>query len=97
MDIVDEGVISETHILLEYKGFHGKSVDEASYLLEWIVWDSFEFEKTSLISRYSSSDPGAFYRRSYYAFLGMICVALLTMKLTRVLIWHVMISYYGSC
>jgi len=36
-------------------------------LLEWIAWDSFEFEEASCIPRYSFSDPSAFYARSYYA------------------------------
>jgi len=36
-------------------------------LLELIVWDSLEFEKASLVSRYSFSDPCAFYARSHYA------------------------------
>ena len=30
------------------------------------MWDSFEFEKASRISRYLFSDPCAFYARSYY-------------------------------
>jgi len=59
-------VNSETCALLEYWGFY-KNVDEASYLLEWIAWESFEFEKTSLVSRYSIPDPYTFYSRSYYA------------------------------
>ena len=36
-------------------------------MLEWIAWDSFEFEKASRVSRYSFLDPYAFYSRSYYA------------------------------
>jgi len=35
-------------------------------LLEWIVWDSFEFEKASHISRYSFPNPSEVYARSYY-------------------------------
>jgi len=65
--IVDEGVNSKTRILLEYWSFHGQSVDEAWYWLKWITWDSFEFEKTSHVCRYSISDPCTFYCRSYYA------------------------------
>ena len=66
MDIVDEGVNSKIPILLEYWDFHGKNVDDAWYLLEWIAWDSFNFEKASRV-RYSFFDPCAFYCRSYYA------------------------------
>jgi len=36
-------------------------------LLEWIAWDSFEFEKGSRVSKYSFYDPCLFYSRSYYA------------------------------
>ena len=60
LDIVDEDVNSETRVLLEHWGFHGKNVDDAWYLLEWIAWDSFEFKKTNLISRYSFFDTCAF-------------------------------------
>jgi len=66
VDIVDKGVNSETRILLEYWGFHGKNVDEAWCLLKWIAWDSFEFEKASRVSRYSFPDPCALHARSYY-------------------------------
>ena len=58
---------SKTCILLEFWGFHAKNVEEAYYLLEWIVWDSFEFEKASRISRYSFPDACTNYSRSYYA------------------------------
>jgi len=67
LDIVDKGVSSETHILLEYWSFFAKSVDEAWCLLEWIAWDSFEFEKASRVFIYSFSDPCAFYSRPYCA------------------------------
>jgi len=67
LDIVDVGVNSKTQTLLEYWGFYGKSVNEACYLLEWIAWDSFEFEKASHVSRLSFPDPYAFYARLYYA------------------------------
>jgi len=33
--------------------FHGKNVDEVWSLLEWVTWDSFEFEKASCVSEYS--------------------------------------------
>ena len=36
-------------------------------MLEWITWDSFEFEKASRILRYSFPDPCAFYSKSHYA------------------------------
>ena len=67
MDIVDKGVDSKTHILLEYWDFYEKNIEAVWYLLEWITWDSFDFEKASCISRYSFPDPCAFYCRSYYA------------------------------
>ena len=47
LDILDEGVNNETRTPLEYWGFHGKNIDDAWYLLVWIAWDSFEFEKVS--------------------------------------------------
>ena len=56
LSIVDEGVNSETHILFEYWDFYAKSVDEVWYLPKWIAWDSFEFDKTSRVSRYSFPD-----------------------------------------
>ena len=34
LDIVDEGLNSETRALLEYWDFHGKNIDEIWYLLE---------------------------------------------------------------
>ena len=37
-------------------------------MLEWIPWESFEFERASLISRYSFPDSCAFNSRSYYVF-----------------------------
>jgi len=36
-------------------------------LLEWIGWDSFEFDKASRIYGYSFPDPYAFYAKSHYA------------------------------
>jgi len=53
--------------LFSVLGFSWENVDDACYSLEWIAWDSFEFEKASRISRYSCFDPCAFYSRSYYA------------------------------
>ena len=67
LDIVNKGVSSKTSALLGYQGFHGKNVDETWYLLEWIAWDIFEFEKTSCLSGYSFPDPCVLYSRSYYA------------------------------
>ena len=58
---------NKTLILLQYLDFHGKNVDEAWSLLEWIAWDSFEFDKASRICGYSCHDPCAFYAKSYYA------------------------------
>jgi len=60
-------VNSETQTLLDYWNFHGKNVDDPCYLLEYIAWYSFEFEKSTVISKYSFPDPCAFYARSYYA------------------------------
>ena len=67
--IVDEGVNSKTRVLLEFQGFHAKNVNDEYCLLEWIAWNSFEFEIASPVSRYSFSDPCALYARSYYAHL----------------------------
>ena len=53
LDITDDCVNSKTWILLEYCGFLAKSVDDVWYMLEWIAWNSFEFEKASRVSRYS--------------------------------------------
>jgi len=36
-------------------------------LLEWVAWDSFEFETASCVSEYLFHDPCAFYAKSYYA------------------------------
>ena len=65
--IIHEGVNNETWILLQFWDFHGKSVDEAWCLLEWVAWDSFEFKKASCVSGYSFHKPCAFYSGSYYA------------------------------
>jgi len=67
LGIVDEGVNSKTRILLQYSDFHGQNVNEAWSLLEWIAWDSFEFEKASCIYGYSFHGPCVFYARLYYA------------------------------
>ena len=58
---------NETRILLQYWDFHGQNVNEAWCLLEWIAWDSFEFEKASCISGYLFHVPCAFYAKSYCA------------------------------
>jgi len=60
-------VNNETRMLLQYWDFHGKNVDEAWCLLEWVAWDSFDFDKASCVSRYSFPNPCAFYARSYSA------------------------------
>ena len=77
-NIVNEVVNSKTGTLLVYWNFHSKNVDDTCYLLEWIAWDSFEFEKTSCVSRYSFFDPCVFCARSYYGSFGVISVILLT-------------------
>jgi len=66
LGIVDEGVNNETRLLLQYWDFHRKNFDEAWSLLEWIAWDSFEFDKASCVYGYSFYNPCAFYARSYY-------------------------------
>ena len=60
LGIIDKGMNNETRILLQYWNFHGQNVDEAWILLEWIAWDSFEFEKASFVSIHSFPDPYAF-------------------------------------
>ena len=37
LGIIDKGVNNETQILLQFWDFHGKSVDEAWCLLEWVA------------------------------------------------------------
>jgi len=67
-------VNSKTRMLLEYWDFHGKSIDEAWCLLEWIAWDSLKFEKACCIFGYSFPDRSALYDRSCYApFLVYMC------------------------
>ena len=79
LDIVDQGVNSKIRTLLGYWDFHGKNIDDAWYLLEWIAWDSFEFEKATIISKCSFPNPCAFYFRYYYAPFCGILIILLTM------------------
>jgi len=90
--ILDEGTNSKIRSLLIFWGFHGKNVDEAWSLLEWIAWASFEFEKASCFYGNSLHDPCAFYARSYYAPLWLTCVVLLTIMLNHVLIIHAMLN-----
>ena len=52
LGIVDEGVNSETRILLQFWDFHRLNVDDAWNLLEWVACDSFEFERASCVSGY---------------------------------------------
>ena len=37
LGIIDEGVNNETRILLQFWYFHGKNIDEAWCLLEWVT------------------------------------------------------------
>jgi len=67
LGIIDEGVNSKIRVLLRYWDFQCKCVDETWCLLEWVAWDSFEFEKASHLSGYSFPDPCAFFARLYYA------------------------------
>ena len=89
LDVVDEGVNNETKTLLEYQGFHGKNVGDAWYLLGWITWDSFEFEKASqkhvLILVHSMLDL-------IVLLFGVICVVLLIMLLICALIMHAILN-----
>ena len=83
---------SKTQILLEYWGFHDQNVDKAWCLLEWIGWNSFEFEKVSCVSGYSFPDPCVFYARYYYALFGVTCVVLLTIRTLHVLPMHAILN-----
>jgi len=44
LDTVYVGVKCETHALLEYWDFRAKNVDEACDFLDWLAWDTYEFE-----------------------------------------------------
>ena len=44
LDTVHEGVSSEAHALLEHCDFYVKNVDEACDFLDWLAWDTYEFE-----------------------------------------------------
>jgi len=61
-------------------------------LLEWIAWDSFEFDKAGYVSGYHS----LIYVRSILDLImplfGVSCVILLTMLLIRILIMHAMLN-----
>ena len=50
-DIVYESVNCEIHALLEYWDFWAKDVNEACDFLDWLVWDTYEFE-TSCFDSY---------------------------------------------
>jgi len=88
---VDEGVNSETRILLQFWDFHRLNVDDAWNLLKWVSWDSFEFEKTCCVYRYYFPDPSTFYAKSYYAPLWCDFVILLLIMLVHALIMLVML------
>jgi len=45
------GVNYETHTLLDQCGFYAKTVDEACDFLDWLTWDTYEFE-TSCFDSY---------------------------------------------
>jgi len=53
LDTVYEGVNRDTHALLEYWDFCAKNVDEACDFLDWLSWDTYEFES----SHYDSCIP----------------------------------------
>ena len=54
LDAVYKGVNCETHALLEQQDFCAKSVDEACDFLDWLAWDTYEFE-TSCFDSYIPS------------------------------------------
>ena len=88
LGIIDEGVNHETRILLQYLDFHGKNIDEAWSLLEWVAWDSFEFDKASHICGYSFPNPCVFMLNRTMLLFGVICVVLLPIMLVHVLMMH---------
>ena len=51
MHVVDEGVNCETRTLFEYWDFYAKNVDEAWNFLDWLAWNTYEFE-TSCFDSY---------------------------------------------
>ena len=44
LNTVYEGVNCETRTLLEYWDFCAKDVNEACDFLDWLAWDTYEFE-----------------------------------------------------
>ena len=44
MSTVYDGVNCETRALLEYWNFCAKDVNEACDFLDWLAWDTYEFE-----------------------------------------------------
>ena len=83
LGIVDEGVNSETRILLQFWDFHCKSVDEAWNLLEWVAWDSFMDIHFMIFVRFILN-------RTIFLF-GVICVIILSIMLVHVLLHTVLI------
>ena len=67
LGMTDEGANNKTRILLQFRDFHGKSVDKAWSLLEWVAQDLFDFEKAICLFGYLFHHPCVFYARSYYA------------------------------
>ena len=86
LGIIDEGVDSETQILLQYWDFHCLNVDEAWNLLEWIAWDSFEFKRLVVfLDIYFMIHVQSMLNRTTLL-LGVICVILLPILLVHVLL-----------
>jgi len=69
----------ETRALSDYWGFLVKNVNEPLYLLEWIAWDSFEFENASLVSGIHSLILVYSILDLIMPLFYVICVILLTM------------------
>ena len=90
LGIVDEGVNSETRILLQFWDFQRLNVDDAWSLLVWVAWDSFEFEKACCVYRYSFPIHVHFMLDHTMLICGVICVILLPILLTHILIMLVM-------
>jgi len=54
LHIVNEGVNYETRTLFEYWDFYAKNVNEAGDFLDWLAWDTYEFETSCFESHIPS-------------------------------------------
>ena len=91
LGLIDESVNSKTRILLQYSDFHGQNVNEAWSLLEWVAWDSFEFEKASCVSGYSFPVLVHSMVDRIILLFGVNCVIPLTITLVHIHIMHIML------